>query len=481
MLKDMKANKEDLQIGSSGVLCADPPAEKQEAVRSFKLRSLASKIVPWGQKGGLAVLDQGLISGSNFMVSILLARWLMPDSYGAYAITFGIYVALSLVYQSLVLEPMGVFGGSVYRGNLRAYMRSLVGIHVALSIAMSAGFAIAWIIAHRASGGGAMSGALAGVAIASPCLMLLALARRTFYVELTPAPATAGAFIYSVLVLSGLFVVYKYALLSTFVAFLLIAIGALVTGTVLMFVLRRGLSSSGPAPAFGEAWHKHWRYGRWALAACVAGWLPSYIYYPLLSAFSGMAQSGQLKALMNLTMPFEQVKGALLMLALPFAAGVAHRNGIAGARVLNRTLTVLSILAATAYWAMIIPLHKPVFHLLYSDRYAEVAYLLPALALGQIFWSATFGPQVALRAMESPSTVFAALGIATGASLLIGIPATWAWGLKGAIWGSNAADIFSFVAVYIALQRKLAAYRSDSALAPSWLGAKHGLQVPEEI
>ena len=484
MLKDTKGSTQKLQVESTSVLCADPPARVAQA--PSRLRSLMSKVVPWGQKGGLAVLDQALISGSNFMVSILLARWLMPDSYGAYAITFGIYVALSLVYQSLVLEPMGVFGGSIYRGNLRGYLRSLVWIHVALSITMCGGFGIAWIIAHRASGGGAMSGALAGVAIASPCLMLLALARRTFYVELHPAPATAGAFIYSALVLTGLFIVYKHALLSTFVAFLLIAVGALVTGTVLMFVLRRGLSANGPAPAFAETWHKHWRYGRWALAACVAGWLPSYIYYPLLSAFSGMAQSGQLKALMNLTMPFEQTKGALLMLALPFAAGVAHRDGIAGARVLNRTLTILSILAATAYWVVIIPLHKPVFHLLYSNRYMEVAYLLPALALGQIFWSATFGPQVALRAMESPSTVFAAMGIATCASLVIGVPATWAYGLKGAIWGSNAADIFSFVAVYVALERKLASGVLPGALSSSGKAKKEvphniSLGVPEEL
>lgn len=484
MLKDMKGSTERHPNESSSVLLADPPA--QDAKAPSKLRSLLSKLVPWGQKGGLAILDQGLISGSNFMISILLARWLMPDSYGAYAVTFGIYVALSLVYQSLVLEPMGVFGGSIYRSNLRGYLRSLVWIHVALSIAMCGGFGIAWIIAHRASGGGAMSGALAGVAIASPCLMLLALARRTFYVELTPAPATAGAFIYSALVLAGLFIVYKYALLSTFVAFLLIAIGALVTGTVLMFVLRRGLTGSGPAPAFGETWHRHWRYGRWALAACVAGWLPSYIYYPLLSAFSGMAQSGQLKALMNLTMPFEQTKGALLMLALPFAAGVAHRDGVAGARGLNRKLTVLSILAATAYWAVIIPFQKPVFHLLYSGRYMGVAYLLPALALGQIFWSATFGPQVALRALESPSTVFAAMGIATCASLVVGVPATWAYGLKGAIWGSNAADIFSFIAVYIAFERKLASGVLPGASFPSGKAKKEvppsmSLGVPEEL
>jgi O-antigen/teichoic acid export membrane protein len=184
-------------------------------------------------------------------------------------------------------------------------------------------------------------------------------------------------------------------------------------------------------------------------------------------------------------MPFEQTKGALLMLFLPYAARVMAQHGKAGARVLGTRLTLLSICGAIVYWAIIIPLHKPVFHILYSDRYMEVAYLLPALALGQIFWSATFGPAIALRAMESPASVFVALAFATVASLLIGVPATWAFGLKGAIWGSNIADILSFVALLFVLQRKLAAHSSDDLPSRSkWLGAAGEVQpamISEEV
>jgi O-antigen/teichoic acid export membrane protein len=462
-----------------------PP--KQPGSSAADTRSSMQKLVSWGSKGGLAVLDQALISGSNFMVSILLARWLMPDQYGAYAVAFGIYIMLSLVYQSLVLEPMGVFGGSVFRSNLRGYLKSLVWIHVALSATIFSALVISWVVAHRLGAGGAVTGALAGVAFASPCLMLFALARRSFYVELSPAPAATGALIYSTLVLAGLYVVYQHALLSPFSAFLLIGVGALVTGIVLMFRLRSGLSGSGPAPVLGEAWQRHWRYGRWALASCIAGWLPSYIYYPLLSSFKDMAQSGQLKALMNLTMPFEQTKGALLMLFLPYAARVMKQQGKAGARVLGVRMTLLSMAGAIIYWAILIPLHKPVFHILYSGRYTDVAYLLPALALGQIFWSATFGPSVALRAMESPASVFAALAFATFASLMVGVPATWAFGLKGAIWGSNLADILSLLALLFVLRRKLASSDSvDTSSRTSWLRAAHEvpgtitLEIPEE-
>jgi len=451
-------------------------------VKGLETGSFFGRLVRWVSKGGLAILDQGLISGSNFLVSILLARWLTPDQYGAYAIAFGIYMMLTLVYQSLVLEPFGVFGGSLFSGNLRGYVRTLASIHVALSVTIFSALVIAWAVSHYVSAGSAVTGALAGIAFACPCLMLFALARRCFYVELSPAPAAAGAFIYSAVVLAGLYFVNQRALLSPFVAFVLLGSGALITGIVLMFGAHSKLSGSGEPPSVRQAWGRHWRYGRWALAATIAGWLPSYIYFPLLSTFTGMAESGQLKALMNLTLPFEQMRGALVMLVLPYAARVAGQGGKAGARALGTRLTWASAIGAIMYWAVIIPLQKPVFHLLYSDRYLEVVYLLPALALGQIFWSSTFGPSLALRAMESPESVFLGLGIATVASLAIGVPATWMWGLKGAIWGSNAADIFSFVALWWVLKRKLSDKSPDVMLSSKLFGARKAVTpVPVEV
>src|ERR1700691_3728197 len=55
----------------------------------------SGKFARWITKGGLAILDQGLISGSNFLIGILLARWLMPEQYGAFALAFYVFLLLS--------------------------------------------------------------------------------------------------------------------------------------------------------------------------------------------------------------------------------------------------------------------------------------------------------------------------------------------------------------------------------------------------
>jgi len=427
--------------------------------------TLLARFFPWMKKGGFAVLDQGLISGSNFLVSILLARWLVPEQYGAYAVAFGIFILLWLVYQSLVLEPMAVFGGSTYRNSLRGYLRSLLWIHIAISVAIAVALGVSALLAGRTAHSAGLAGALAGIMIASPCIMFNFLVRRAFYLELSPAKSVLGALVYTSLSLGFLVVIYHRGLLSAFSAFLLIGVAALLTGLYQVIRLRAQLPEPAVVPEVRETWRRHWRYGRWALATAAAGWIPAYIYYPLLSSFGNIAHSGQLKALMNLTLPVEQTKAALSMLFLPYAASVQAREGTSAAGALSLRLTLVSLGIALCYWVLVLPIPGTVFHFLYSGRYAEVAHLLPLVAFGSIVWSAASGPAIVLRAMESPASVFLAFSVATGVSLLIGIPAAWKFGVTGAIWGSNLADVLSLVFVVLVLRWKVASPGPKAAFA----------------
>src|ERR1019366_6540962 len=83
----------------------------------------------WQRRGFFALVDQGLISGSNFIVAILLARWLAPGQYGGYALAFEAFLFLSVVYGALILEPMSVFGASIYKNDFQAYLGVLLRIH----------------------------------------------------------------------------------------------------------------------------------------------------------------------------------------------------------------------------------------------------------------------------------------------------------------------------------------------------------------
>jgi O-antigen/teichoic acid export membrane protein len=419
--------------------------------------SLAQKLIRWSTKSGLAILDQGLISGSNFVVSILLARWLTPEQYGAYAVAFGVFILLSLIYMALLLEPMAVFGSSTYQNCLREYFRLLVRLQVGVALLIITPLGIAALVAWKLAPASGLPGALAGVTLASPCLFLFWLARRAYYLELSPARAVRGAFLYFCIVLGGLGLVYHENLLSPFSAFLLIALGSLVTSGLMLSHLQQALPSSGASSLVTrEIWQKHWAYGRWALATAVASWIPTYIYYPMLSSFNGMGHSGELRALMNFANPIEQTQIALAMLFLPYAARVQGADRLRKSSLeLSLRLTLVSVGVTAAYWGMVILFRTQLFQVLYSGKYLEVAPLLRTVAIGSLFWSAAYGSAIVLRAMESPASIFVAYITAAVASLLVGVVASRFFGVVGAVWGINISDAVSFLMVVVLLRRKV--------------------------
>ena len=418
-------------------------------------RGSAATVGRWVTKGGFAILDQGLISGSNFLISILLARWLVPAQYGAFSTAFSVFLFLSYVYQSLLSEPQAVFSGSAYRQCLRGYLKALLSIQLVVTVFGLVLLGGSAAIAYGLGKADGFPGALAGVAIASPCILFFWLLRRSYYMNLAPARAAMGAFLYFVLVTGGLFVVYKKALISPFSAYLLMAIGALGTGLFLLSQIKKALppdTCDAPTPA--QAWRKHWEYGRWALGVSVVTWIPYYMYYPLVSMFSGMAQAGQLRAVMNLSLPLEQSYTALSILFLPYAARVCREKGIASSGPLVRRITLLFVAGAVVYWAILIPFKSVAFHILYGGKYMELAPLIPYVAVGTTLWSAAFGPAIMLRAIESPDSIFYARVVASVLSLVVGVPATWAFGLWGVVWSVIVANIAAFLISMYILQRK---------------------------
>ena len=446
------------QVLDPAYVAAARDSEAADTGDSLDKGPLSKKAARWATKGGFAILDQGLISGSNFLIGILLARWLVPAEYGAFSLAFSVFLLLSYVYQSLLSEPQAVFSGSAYRQCLRGYLKALLSIQVVVTmfgIVLLGGSAAAVYAFGQADG---LPGALAGVAIASPCILFFWLLRRSYYMNLAPARAAMGAFIYFVLVTTGLFVAYRKALMSPFTAYLLMAIGALGTGLFLLSQVNKVLPpDTCAAPTTSQAWRKHWEYGRWALGVSVVTWIPYYMYYPLVGAFKGMAAAGQLKALMNLSLPMEQSYTALAILFLPYAARVCREKGISSSGMLVRRIMILFVGGAVLYWGLLIPFRGVVFHLLYGGKYMEVAPLIPYVALGTTMWSAAFGPAILLKAIEAPDLIFWARLVASALSLIVGVPATKMFGLWGVVFSIIVANIAAFVISMYILQRKASA------------------------
>jgi len=446
-------------------------AQQPARISPFSRRFITEKFLPWATKGGLALADYGLFSGSNFLLGILLARWLPPEQYGAYALAFSIFILVTFLYQALLLEPLSVFSGTTYSHNLRGYLKSNLWLHWGVSAVICLLLGGTALMAKVWWHSPVSAIAFAGMTAATPFILIHALGRRSFYLKLSPGPAAFGSFFYFVVTASGAFLLYKMNRLSAFSAFLVMGFAALVGGLIMVFQLNAKLEPATAPMKLRETWAKHWEYGRWALGSCIVGWIPTYVYIPVVSKFFGLSVAAELRALMNLGAPVLQTYAALSMLFLPYAARVQGKEGQKGATALTRKLAALFVAGAVVYWAVLIPLRRPVFNLLYAGKYMDSASLLPLFAAETIIWSAALGPAILLRAMEYPRSLFFANGAASIVALVFGIPATRYFGLHGVIWSMVIANVLYVAVAFLLLERRVASLKA----------AQHEVSVPVSL
>jgi O-antigen/teichoic acid export membrane protein len=412
-----------------------------------------SRWLTWIRKGSLALTDQAMISGSNFAISILLARWFAAEQYGAYALAFAVFLLVSQFHQALLLEPMSVYGSSLYRGRLRHYLGTLLWMHggaVAVIAAILGAGALAVFFTHHSV---SLAGALFGVCIASPCILLFWLVRRSFYLELQPASATQGAVLYCILVLSLLLGANALKVLSPFTAFLIMGTAALVTSVAFLIKLKPIARLRRNELSLRETSRQHWVYGRWALASAIAMWIPTNIYYVLLGSSAGMAHAGEMRALMNLTLPVGQTATALSLLFVPYASRVRAESGPESLRKISFGITALFATGAIAYWATVVVFRGSVLHLFYGGRYSEISAFVPIVALSSIFQTCINGPGIGLRANEMPVCVFYAYLVASVITLGAGVVATRFFGVEGAVITMLVANMSAFFVAQLMLSR----------------------------
>src|SRR6202012_4374638 len=123
----------------------------------------------------------------------------------------------------------------------------------------------------------------------------------------------------------------RHVTVSPFVAFLVMGAGSVVASAFILLRFRWCSSSDNARIDLSRVFMQHWAYGRWALATSIVVWIPGNVYYAILGRQSGLAQAGELRALLNLFIPLGHILNSLTKILLPYASGKYGLHGRAGA------------------------------------------------------------------------------------------------------------------------------------------------------
>jgi O-antigen/teichoic acid export membrane protein len=438
-------------------------AELEIPSRREQLRTSINGWLPWVGKGSFALLDQGLFAGANFVANILLARWLTPAEYGAFALAYSVFLLLGVFHTAILTEPMMVFGPGRYRERFPEYLGILLRGHFALmlpgaALLAAAAFLLGWLYSP------AVERAFLGLAIAAPFILLLWLVRQAFYVRLQPGWAAAGGGLYILFLPVCIYALRAVERLSPLTGFLGMGLGSLVVSMLLLIPHNPRRPGAHENPGVSMVASDHWRYGKWAMATAGLAWFPTNIYFALLPAWVGLQEAGALKALINLAMPVLLSISGLSMLFLPVLSMQSEEGG---KQRMNRTLWFsfgLFFLGSGLYLGLLWGLRGAIFQLLYSGKYHEFASW-PLVVVG--LWP--FGQAItailgsALRALRRPDYVFRSSAAGSAATLLLGIPLAWRLGVGGALAGSLLAFLATGGFMFFFYKKSLPKWESQDA------------------
>jgi O-antigen/teichoic acid export membrane protein len=409
----------------------------------------------WRAPISVGVLDQGAVSGANLVLNVLLARWMAPVHYGAFAVAFAVLLLVSGPHGALFTDPMSVVGPRHFKGRFSAYLRGLCIVHAGLAIVLA--ILIGGLVSLPVSIVRASSTWLVPLGFATPLVLLLWLLRGACYLEMRPAVALAGSALYGLVLVALIAWAHAASWLTAQAALVVMALASAVASGVIAGRLGL-LSRSRSQIELPHVVREHWAYGRWILAASVAHAVAYGLYVPLVGTFAGLEQTAVLRALQNLVFPLDRMLAGIAMVAYPSMSRQVVEQGPSYLIRRGPAFVLLGVGSAILYSVPIALLARPMLSLVYGTAYySGYASLAPIVAVAAVVTALSQFLSILVRVTNRPQAVLwsklaAALWLAGGGILLVR-----QFGAKGAVLGLAGGSIAEAFVLALALKRAASA------------------------
>jgi O-antigen/teichoic acid export membrane protein len=394
----------------------------------------------WLGQGAFAIVEQGGFSASSFIVNVLLARWSSAAVYGSFAVAFTIFLILSGIHNAFVLEPMSVLGPARFGDRPHRYLLHQFAIHLKVTLPMAVAVLASALVIHLVQPRSPLAGAMLGMGLALPAILLIWTTRLAAYVVRRPPVALAQTALYGVVTVVGMVTLRLTGHASGQSAFLVIGLAAVIGSWPAWRMLRLGAQSE--APAAPSPGHDHWMFGRLVAVAGIIGNLGSQCQGFLVAVILDLSAAGQLRAVLLLSLPMAQVLNAVTTVALPRLSRL-HGRGEDRELMRRSFLLAWALLPITIVFVVVLAVFsRPLETLLYHGRYATVAWLFPVAGLQVVFNALAIGPTLCLRATEQPRAYL----IGGSVQAVVTITATFALGEAFGLAGVVASTVVFYAA-----------------------------------
>jgi len=375
-------------------------------------------------------LDQAIVSGGNFLVLFLLARYSDATNVGYYAVAISVVIILQGLQDSIITRPY-----LVHHADQGIDQREFAGGALSLSLLFSSiaafVFLIVFYIDLPSERFDEMASIISILVIAIPAYLMREFSRRFLMSKLAVKKVFLWDLLGLLFVCFSLFSISIYSTLDAFLALLGISISYGSLFIIWLYFERRWFVLS--IPAIGSTLVTCWSIGRWLAPDRMASELRGYLNHWLSLIFLGPAATGAFAACLSivaLSNPF--VLGMLNFMA-PKSVRVIHESGIKGLRI--QMFVDIGIMATAMFcFAIIITiLGKEILAFIFSNNdFSSYANVLTVMGFATAF-AASSGPIASALITAKMSRQASLISILMFLTQLIIAPiCVYTWGLIGA-------------------------------------------------
>ncbi len=405
----------------------------------------------------LSLLDQAVVSGTNFATSVMLKRCgSTKDELGLYTLAFSLVLLTVSLMDALVTMPYTIFAPRMKRRERQKYAGSVTVLYLLLGGLAMIGLMLGAIATGLGWGPAELSPVLWTMSGVISLLLLREFARRMSLAHLELPVAVAVDCGSSAVQMLGILLLAWYGTLNAVTALLVMGAGGAVVGLAWLYHSRR-------AAAFCRISIRHslvrgWNFGRWVLASHVTSVVLLYAMPWLLVLFARDKEAASALAacatVLQLSNPFVIGLGNVLAprSARAFAAG--------GQRELNpvviKNLKLMGVSTLLFCGAVAIGGSLALRVLFGADMVAHNA-ALQVMTLGLLFTVLGSVLDQGLRAMGRPDAAFLSNFVALIAALVAAALMMPRWHVFGAacsVLSGNVAGASFRCWAYIRLSRE---------------------------
>lgn len=390
----------------------------------------------------MGILDQGTVSATTFLTSIILARYCLKSEYGLYYLVITLLPLWDNLRLALVSTPLIVF---LPREKKKEYPVFIGASMVLVMILMLAGGICtglgAILVKYIAN-----DHALALVLTASSALVVTHILQRymrgLFHARLQNHYALMISATTGILQLGGIFLLYYRDELTAVNVVLLIASTGLIGSTTGLVLLFTGKSIVFGRSGLRHLWQKNQNFGRWLM------W-KSIVYTAVLQSLPWFlkftSDTDSVAALAACTVIVNGINPFWIGFTNSLGPRIAHafvKNKIPGIRHAVRTGQMILVPMTILVTVGICIFSEPLLHLFYGEKYAGNGIILMGLSVALLLFICTFAMEQGLLTLEKTELVFY---IYLWVLCLCSIPVFFmirAWGIKGVAAGYFLICIF---------------------------------------